>query len=138
MDDHNLGVDQILEKGNAGETYNIGGNNESTNIDIVKTICNLIHQRVSRNKDLLKRYPNCTSANGSHPQTLVTHVTDRLGHDRRYAINAEKISSGLGYSPAESFETGIRKTLEWFLDKEDWWRQIVGGSYSNWIAVNYD
>ncbi|MDX2441769.1 MAG: dTDP-glucose 4,6-dehydratase [Desulfobacterales bacterium] len=138
VDDHNLGVDLILEKGNAGETYNIGGNNEWTNIDIVKTICNLIHERVSRNKDLLKRYPNCTSAKGNHPQTLITHVTDRLGHDRRYAINAEKISSELGYLPTESFETGIRKTLEWFLDKEDWWRRIMDGSYSNWIAVNYD
>ena len=129
VDDHNLGVDLILSQGKVGETYNIGGNNEWTNIDIVKTICNLIHE---------KRYPNCTSAKGNHPQTLITHVKDRLGHDRRYAINAEKISSELGYSPAESFETGIRKTLEWFLDKEDWWRRIMDGSYSNWIAVNYD
>jgi len=128
VDDHNLGVDLILNRGKVGETYNIGGNNEWTNIDIVKTICNLIHER----------YPNGTSAHSNHPQTLITHVKDRLGHDRRYAINAEKISSELGYSPAESFETGIRKTLEWFLDKEDWWRRIMDGSYSNWIAVNYD
>ena len=133
-----VGVDLILSQGKVGETYNIGGNNETTNIDIVKNICNLIHERLSRDKDLLKRDPNCTSAIGNHPETLITHVKDRLGHDRRYAINAEKISSELGYSPAESFETGIRKTLEWFLDKEDWWRRIMDGSYSNWIAVNYD
>jgi dTDP-glucose 4,6-dehydratase len=128
VDDHNLGVDLILNKGKIGATYNIGGNNEWTNIDIVKTICNLIHESC----------PNGTSAHSNHPKALITHVKDRLGHDRRYAINAEKISSELGYSPVESFETGIRKTLEWFLDKEDWWRRIMDGSYSNWIAANYD
>ncbi len=138
VDDHNLGVDLILAKGKVGETYNIGGNNERTNIDIVKTICHLIHKRLSRDKDLLKKYPDSTSARGKHPETLITHVKDRLGHDRRYAINAEKISTKLGYSPAESFETGIRKTLKWYLEKEGWWRRIMDGSYSNWITVNYD
>jgi len=119
VDDHNLGVDLILEKGNPGETYNIGGNNEWANLDIVNLVCELIHTQFSKNKDLVKKYPDCPSSCGSHPKTLITHVTDRAGHDRRYAINADKISSTLGYLPEESFETGIRKTAAWFLGKHD-------------------
>jgi len=75
----------------------------------------LIHKTFSQDRKLAKRYPNCPSAKGIHPKTLITHVTDRLGHDRRYAINADKISSSLGYSPEESFETGIKKTIKYFL-----------------------
>ena len=106
VDDHNLGVDLILGKGKIGETYNIGGNNEWANIDIVNLICDLIH----------KKFPHCLSSQGRHPSTLITNVTDRLGHDRRYAINADKISANLGYSPKKSFKAGIKKTLEWFLE----------------------
>jgi dTDP-glucose 4,6-dehydratase len=115
VDDHNLGVDLILTKGKTGETYNIGGNNEWTNIDIVQLICDLIHNEFLQDKELVKRFPNCPSSQGNHPETLITHVKDRLGHDRRYAINADKISSSLGYSPKESFKTGLPKTLKWFL-----------------------
>jgi len=115
VDDHNLGVDLILANGRAGETFNIGGNNEWTNINIVKLICNLIHEDFSMDKKLSKRFPACPSTKGHHPDTLITHVTDRLGHDRRYAINADKISSKLGYTPANSFETNIVKTLKWFI-----------------------
>ena len=115
VDDHNLGVDLILEKGKIGETYNIGGNNEWANINIVQIICDLIHNEFSQNKGLAKRFPHCPCAKGLHPETLITHVKDRLGHDRRYAINADKISSDLGYSPKESFKNGLLKTLNWFL-----------------------
>ena len=115
VDDHNLGVDLILEKGTIGETYNIGGNNEWTNIDIVQLICDLIHKEFIQNKNLVKKFPNCPCSQGNHPKTLITHVKDRLGHDRRYAINAEKISCSLGYLPKESFKTGLLKTLKWFL-----------------------
>lgn len=115
VDDHNLGVELILNNGQTGATYNIGGNNEWTNIDIVKLICDLIHKDFSTDKGLSKRFPNCPSTKGHHPYTLITHVEDRLGHDRRYAINAEKISSSLGYTPAKSFETNIVKTLKWFI-----------------------
>lgn len=118
VDDHNLGVDLILEKGKTGETYNIGGNNERANINIVQLICNLIHKEFLQDKKLVNRFPNCPSSQGSHPKNLITHVTDRLGHDRRYAINADKISSTLGYSPQESFDTGLSKTLKWFLAQE--------------------
>ena len=115
VDDHNLGVDLILENGKTGETYNIGGNNEWININIVQLICDLIHKEFLQNKGLAKRFPNCPCAKGLHPEILISHVKDRLGHDRRYAINADKISSDLGYSPKESFKNGLSKTLKWFL-----------------------
>jgi len=116
VDDHNLGVDLILKKGQTGKTYNIGGDNEWTNINIVQLICDLIHDQFLQDRKLAKKFPHCPCAKGHHPKTLITHVKDRLGHDRRYAINADKISSDLGYSPKESFKTGLFKTLKWFLD----------------------
>jgi dTDP-glucose 4,6-dehydratase len=115
VDDHNLGIDLILEKGKSGETYNIGGNNEWANLDIVNLICDLIHKEFLKNKALAEKFPHCPSNRDNHPKTLITHVTDRKGHDRRYAINADKISSGLGYTPVESFKTGISKTLKLML-----------------------
>ena len=121
VDDHNLGVDLILQKGKSGETYNIGGNNEWQNIDIVKLVCDLIHKKFSKTKNdkLIQKYPKFPSAQNIHPETLITNVTDRAGHDRRYAINAKKISSELGYSPEESFTTGIKKTLDWYLSDKN-------------------
>ena len=115
VDDHNLGVDMILKKGKVGETYNIGGNNEWANLDIVNRVCDLIHNKFLQDTEFVERFPNCPSSQGNHPDTLITHIKDRLGHDRRYAINADKISSNFGYIPKESFETGIQKTLTWFL-----------------------
>lgn len=117
VDDHNLGVDLILEKGQPGETYNIGGNNEWTNIDIVNLVCNLIHEKFADQPELTKKFPNCPAANGKHPKALITYVTDRLGHDRRYAINADKISKQLGYSPTYTFNSGIKNTIDWYLER---------------------
>lgn len=117
VDDHNLGVDLILRKGKVGEAYNIGSNNEWANLDIVKLVCDLIHKEFLNDNKLAIRYPNCPCSHSNHPETLITHVTDRKGHDRRYAINADKISADLGYSPKKSFATGIQKTLKWFLSK---------------------
>ncbi|MCD4741875.1 MAG: dTDP-glucose 4,6-dehydratase [Desulfobacteraceae bacterium] len=124
VDDHNKGVDLILQKGKIGQTYNIGGNNEKTNMDIVKTICKLIDKEFAKNKSMIKRFPKAPQLTGKTADILITHVTDRAGHDRRYAINAEKISSELGYTSEESFETGIKKTINWFLKNETWWRKI--------------
>jgi dTDP-glucose 4,6-dehydratase len=106
VDDHNLGVDLILNNGKPGETYNIGGNNEKVNIDIVRLICSQMDEILKREKS----------------ESLITHVTDRAGHDRRYAIDASKISSALGYEPKVSFKTGIRKTIEWYLKNKTWWQ----------------
>ncbi len=101
VDDHNLGVDLILNNGIPGQTYNIGGNNECINIDIVNLVCSFMDKKFNRK----------TPAN-----TLITHVTDRAGHDRRYAIDAQKITNDLGYTPKISFETGIAKTINWYLE----------------------
>lgn len=122
VDDHNRGIDLIIRNGKVDNTYNIGGNNEWTNIDIVSLVCELMDEH----------HPE-----GAPHTDLITYVKDRPGHDRRYAINAEKIMSELGYAPVETFETGIRKTVTWYLDNEDWWRKIMDGSYQDWIEKNY-
>jgi len=122
VDDHNRGIDLIIHEGDVDNTYNIGGNNEWTKIDIVTLICELMDEH----------HPA-----GAPHKSLITHVKDRAGHDRRYAIDAGKITSQLGYSPEETFETGIRKTLGWYLDNEQWWRKVMDGSYADWVKTNY-
>ncbi len=122
VDDHNRGIDLIIHHGGIDNTYNIGGNNEWANIDIVTLICELMDQH---------------HLEGAPHRNLITHVKDRAGHDRRYAIDATKIMSELGYKPVETFETGIRKTIEWYLENETWWRGVMDGSYQNWIEKNY-
>ncbi|MCG8427949.1 MAG: dTDP-glucose 4,6-dehydratase [Chromatiales bacterium] len=138
VDDHNRGIDLIIRKGRLGETYNIGGNNEWTNIDIVKLICQLLDERFEADATMQERFPHSPQVAGRGAESLITFVKDRLGHDRRYAIDARKISGELGYDPVESFETGIRKTLDWYLDNEAWWRAVMDGSYQEWVGTNYD
>ena len=126
VDDHNKGVDLILQKGKSGQTYNIGNHNEKTNMDIVKTICKLMDKKFGYNNGaMVKRFPKAPKAGGKSSETLITHVKDRLGHDRRYAIDPEKIKSELGYFPEKTFETGIEQTINWFVDNEKWWRRII-------------
>ena len=129
VSDHCRGIELVLQKGVVGETYNIGGNNEWANIDIVNLLCDLVDQAFAADANLAARFPDAPPARASHCRELVTFVRDRAGHDRRYAIDARKINRELGYVPAESFETGIRKTLDWFLANEPWWRAILDGSY---------
>ena len=114
--DHCEAIHTVLTSGPVGETYNIGGNNEIRNIDVVTTICDLLNE-IS------------PSENGSSYSDLITYVKDRPGHDFRYAIDAGKIQNNLGWSPKESFETGIRKTIHWYLDNQDWWRAIQDNTY---------
>jgi len=114
--DHCEAIHTVLTSGTVGETYNIGGNNEIRNIDVVTTICDLLNE-IS------------PSENGSSYSDLITYVKDRPGHDFRYAIDAGKIQNDLGWSPKESFETGIRKTIHWYLDNQDWWRAIQDNTY---------
>jgi dTDP-glucose 4,6-dehydratase len=116
VDDHCDAIHKIIEKGEIGETYNVGGNNEIKNINIVKIICNLLDNiRPSEN---LKSY-----------QELITFVKDRPGHDFRYAIDSSKLQNKLGWSPKETFETGIRKTIEWYLENITWWQDIQNNTY---------
>lgn len=119
--DHCSAIRRILEVGIPGETYNIGGWNEKPNIEIVKTICTILEEI----------YPSV----GFH--NLITYVKDRPGHDRRYAINAIKIEKELGWKPAETFDTGIRKTIHWYLNNQEWVADIQTGAYREWIKKNY-
>lgn len=115
VDDHNRGIDLILEKGTPGQTYNIGGSNEWKNLDIVHLVCDAVHKKFSIQPELKQQYPDCPCSHDTHPRTLISHVTDRPGHDRRYAIDAGKITKSLGYTPEETFETGIEKTIDWYI-----------------------
>jgi dTDP-glucose 4,6-dehydratase len=121
--DHCSAIRAVLAKGRLGETYNIGGWNEKPNIEIVKTICALL--------DELR--PNSAGSYTRH----ITYVKDRPGHDRRYAIDARKIERELGWRPAETFESGIRKTVQWYLDHADWVAGVQSGGYRDWVATNY-
>lgn len=122
--DHCDAICRVLEAGVPGETYNIGGWNEKPNIDIVHTICSLL--------DTLSPH-----VDGKHYNEQITFVTDRPGHDRRYAINSNKIKRDLGWEPAETFETGIHKTVQWYLDNQNWVLNIQSGTYREWIDKNY-
>jgi len=137
VEDHNRGVRVILKEGRPGETYNIGGLNEWKNIDIVRLICKLIDEKLKRNDSYLRRFPKTPVSKGESSETLITHVADRAGHDRRYAIDPGKISSELGFSPETTFESGVRKTIDWYFDNEAWWRSIMDKSYLDWVNKNY-
>ncbi len=137
VDDHCLGIELVLQKGRIGEVYNIGGNNEWTNIDIVKLICQLLDEQLAEDAGLGRRFPDAPQCRGERAESLITFVQDRLGHDRRYAIDAEKCQRELGYMPRESFETGIRKTIDWMMQHELWWRAVMDGSYRDWLDKHY-
>lgn len=122
--DHCAAIRCVLEKGRLGEVYNIGGWNEKTNLEIVHTVCDLLDELA----------PNPLRSQSS---ILITYVQDRPGHDRRYAIDARKIERELGWKPAETFETGIRKTVQWYLDHQDWVRNVQSGAYRQWVEKNY-
>ena len=125
VEDHAYGIDQVLQKGRVGECYNIGGNNEWTNIDIVNLVCEIIEEEFAKQPELINRFPLAIAASRKQTETLIEYVTDRLGHDRRYAIDATKSKNEIGYQPRESFETGIRKTITWYLNNETWWTNVL-------------
>ncbi|WP_395344568.1 dTDP-glucose 4,6-dehydratase [Ningiella sp. W23] len=125
VEDHARGIDRVIENGVVGENYNIGGHNEWANIDIVNLVCKLVNEAFQRDAELSNRFPLASHAAQNNAQALISYVTDRPGHDRRYAIDATKSSSQLHYRPVESFETGIEKTINWYLSNEQWWRPLL-------------
>lgn len=118
VEDHARALIRVLEAGKIGETYNIGGHNEKRNIEVVETICLLLEELAPQKPDGVARYGD-----------LITFVTDRPGHDARYAIDASKIQRELGWAPEETFDSGIRKTVSWYLDNETWWQRVLSGAY---------
>lgn len=138
VEDHCRALERVLLDGATGETYNVGGRNEWRNIDIVRLLCRLVDETVGGDPALAARFPQCPASRGKETATLLTFVKDRPGHDRRYAIDSAKIERELGFVPAESFESGIRKTLHWYLANEAWWRGVMDGSYRQWVALHYE
>ena len=122
--DHCSAIRRVLEGGRLGETYNVGGWNEKPNIEIVKTVCALLDELRPR-------------ADGASYTTQISYVKDRPGHDRRYAIDARKLEKELGWKPAETFETGIRKTVAWYLDNTEWVAHVQSGAYRDWVSKQY-
>lgn len=119
VEDHARALYKVVTEGKVGETYNIGGHNEKANIDVVRTICSLLEELVPNKPEGIAKY-----------EDLITYVKDRPGHDVRYAIDAAKIGRELGWKPQETFESGIRKTVEWYLNNKKWWSRVLDGSYN--------
>ena len=119
VEDHARALYKVVTEGDVGETYNIGGHNEKANIDVVHTICSLLEELVPNKPEGVAKY-----------EDLITYVKDRPGHDVRYAIDAAKIGRELGWKPQETFESGIRKTVEWYLNNKKWWSRVLDGSYN--------
>jgi dTDP-glucose 4,6-dehydratase len=122
--DHCSAIRHVLEKGQLGETYNVGGWNEKANLEVVETLCQILDELKPR-------------ADGESYQSQITFVKDRPGHDRRYAIDATKLEKELGWKPAETFETGIRKTVMWYLEHQDWVSHVLSGEYQGWLEKQY-
>jgi dTDP-glucose 4,6-dehydratase len=116
VDDHANALHSVLTRGKVGETYNIGGHNERTNLDVVRSICTLLDEL-------------CPSSAFRQHASLISFVTDRLGHDKRYAIDASKIQRELDWQPSETFESGLRKTVEWYMNNRVWWERVLSGAY---------
>lgn len=125
VEDHARGIARILESGKPGEVYNIGGHNEWANLDIVNLLCRVMDERFAQTPELTARFPNAPQAKGNPSDSLIEFVTDRAGHDWRYAIDASKIERELGFVPDETFETGLAKTVDWYLANEPWWRPLL-------------
>jgi dTDP-glucose 4,6-dehydratase len=137
VEDHCAAIALVATEGRLGETYNVGGGQEMANIDLVGLLCDEIDRRFAGDQDLAVRFPNCPAARGASTRELINFVKDRPGHDRRYAICADKLDHELGFRVRTSFADGLARTIDWYLDHEDWWRAVQSGAYRDWIRLQY-
>jgi dTDP-glucose 4,6-dehydratase len=137
VEDHCRALELALLRAEPGTTYNIGGQAESTNLALVQLISALLDQCFAEDSTLGRRFPRSRAGQPGGAASLLIHVGDRPGHDRRYAMSNQKIQRELGFEPGESLESGMRKTIRWYLDHEDWWRQLMDTRYRDWIREQY-
>ncbi|HZF44922.1 MAG TPA: GDP-mannose 4,6-dehydratase, partial [Sphingomonadaceae bacterium] len=137
VEDHCRGIELVLDQGRAGECYNIGGGAELPNLIVIDTLCDALDRAFAARPELSRHFPEAPAAHGETTATLKQHVTDRPGHDRRYAIDESKARTELGYTPSREFAACFRETLEWYLTNESWWRAVMDGSYRQWVEANY-
>jgi dTDP-glucose 4,6-dehydratase len=135
--DHCEAIALALRRGKAGEVYNIGGGSETTNIHIVRALCRLVEESFKDRAEWGEQFPGSPAAGGKPTVDLITHVRDRLGHDRRYAIDYSKAARELGYAPRKDLIGGLRSTLDWYLENQRWWRPLLGRDYAEWLEKNY-
>src|ERR1044071_7360557 len=132
VEDHCRAIEAILDRGTVGETYNIGGGAELPNLSLVGILSRLLDEAFSRNAALANSFPASPPARGVPTESLVKFVADRPGHDRRYAMDGSKIARELGFRPEETLESGLHRTIGWYLREESWWRAVMDGSYRAW------
>jgi dTDP-glucose 4,6-dehydratase len=137
VSDHCDALMAVIERGRVAETYNVGGGNERNNRDVVGLICDALDRAFAVDTGLASRFPSCPAAAGRSCRALISYVTDRPGHDRRYAIDASKLALELGNRGGVNFEAGLERTIHWYLDHEAWWRDVISGAYKAWIDRNY-
>ena len=137
VEDHCAAIALALKKGEPGEIYNIGGNSETTNIQVVHTLCRLVDERLKDQPAYRSSFPASPIFNAAQALQLISHVRDRPGHDRRYAINYSKAARDLGYSPARDLKNGLASTVDWYLRHLKWWQDLLGRDYADWLQKNY-
>jgi dTDP-glucose 4,6-dehydratase len=137
VNDHCRAIELILEGSPAGETWNVGGDTQDPNITVVGTLCDLVDAAFARVPQLARRFPLSAAARGESSRTLMQHVRDRPGHDRRYAVDSGKIRARLKFQAATTLAAGLEQTVGWYLENESWWRAVVSGEYRDWYAKQY-
>jgi dTDP-glucose 4,6-dehydratase len=137
VNDHCRAIEQMVMGGREGESYNVGGRNQCTNLALVRLLCRLVDEAFRADPGLRARFPLSPSARGHETASLITHVPDRPAHDRRYALDTRKLEAETGFSPSERLEAGLEATLRWYLDHEAWWRDVMDGRYRKWMWQQY-